>query len=309
MNTARSLLQYRLAESADTTLRDIVSGAAALRRISGPLLNLLSRHQTTIRAELSSTGARQAFATDMASGFLKFLLDRYQYIRPSAYDEQCVTDAYRAMTDAVSDDTDGLPASVAHLIAPHHDRLREITIAMLNSVGALDDVLNGSDPICRQYSPALQCRILGLTDDDLAGPLLDIGCGEAAELVGFLRARGYHAWGLDRLAPDDGPVMRGDWFRLPAGVGGWRTIVAHLSFSLHFLHAHLHSDSEARRYAVAYMAILKGLRPGGSFLYAPSLPFIEPLLDPQRFHVDVTPIQVASGQVGSSSRVTRLDVR
>jgi hypothetical protein len=242
----------------------------------------------------------------MASGFLKYLLSRYQYFQPSLYDKNRIFGSYRLMTEVISNNKNDITNVIVELICTHHDNLKEIAVDMLNSVGAMDDVLYGSDPICRQYSPALQCEILGLTDDDLAGPLLDIGCGEAAELVGFLRSRGCAAWGIDRLAPHRGYAMRGDWFDLPTVVGSWRTIIAHLAFSLHFVHAHLHSDSEARRYAAAYMAILTRLQPGGSFIYAPSLPFIESLLEPRRFHVEVQPIHISANQVVSSSRVTKL---
>lgn len=309
MDVALSLLRYRLDESARTTLRDIVSGVPSLRRISRPLSQLLSRHQQTLRRELSSAGARQTLASGMASGFLRYLVDRYQYVRPSADDEACILDAYRAMTDVVSDEAIDLASSIEEMIGPHHDRLQAITIRMLDKVGALADVLGGADPICRQYSPALQCRILGLTDDDLTGPLLDIGCGEAAELVAFLRARGCPAWGMDRLAPATDHVLRGDWFDLPIDAGRWRTIVAHLSFSLHFLHAHLHSEDEAKRYAVAYMTLLERLQPGGSFVYAPSLPFIEPLLDRRAFRIEASPVRLSPGEVWASSRVTRLGER
>lgn len=306
METVLSLLQHRLNESAHTTLRDIVTGVPALRQISKPLSRLLSRHQEIIRAELSSKTARQTLAVDMASGFLKYLFSRYQYIRPSAYDRKCIIDTYRNIARAASDNANDLSSSIENIIGAHHDRLQEITIGMLSSVGALEDVVHGSDPICRQYSPMLQYEILGLTDDDLTGPALDIGCGEAAELVDFLRARGCLAWGIDRLAPSRNYTMRGDWFDLPAIDGGWRTIVAHLAFSLHFVHAHLHSDSEAKRYAAAYMAILKRLQPGGSFIYAPGLPFIESLLEPRHFHVEVQSILMSASQVVSSSRVTKL---
>ncbi|MCM5554144.1 hypothetical protein [Pleomorphomonas sp. NRK KF1] len=306
METALSLLRHRLNENEHTTLRDIVSGLPKLRRISKPMSCFLSRHQETIRVELSSASARQSLAVGMANGFLAYLLDRYQYMRPSAQDRARVLDSYRAMTDVIADATDEPEGSAGTALGAHHDRLQDITLGMLRSVGALDDVLNGAAPICRQYSPSLQCEILGLTGDDLTGPLLDIGCGEAAELVGFLRSQGYPAWGIDRLASDHGQAMPGDWFSPPTAPGGWRTIVAHLSFSLHFVHAHLHSGSEAKRYAIAYMTILDRLQPGGSFLYAPSLPFVERLLDPRRFHVVASPLHLPSGGAVSSSRVTKL---
>lgn len=306
METTLVLLRTRLDESARTTLRDIVSGSLALRTISRPLSRLLCLHQAAIRTELSSAGARRTFAAAMARGFLAYLLDRYQYIRPSAQDEARIMDAYSVMVDVAARDGGDLSESIETVLPPHHDRLQAITVGMLSAIGALDDVLHGADPICRQYSPALQCEVLGLTGDDLAGPLLDIGCGEAAALVGFLRARDCPAWGIDRLAPGHGHALPGDWFQLPTVAGGWRTIVAHLSFSLHFVHAHLHAASEAKRYALAYKAILDRLQPGGSFIYTPSLPFIEPLLDPRQFQVTTRPVPMPSGQLAAASRVTRL---
>lgn len=99
----------------------------------------------------------------------------------------------------------------------------------------------------------------------------------------------------------------GDWFRLPEIPGGRKTIISHLAFSLHFMHAHVHSAAQARRHAVAYTDILVRLRPGGSFVYAPGLPFIESWLDSQCFDVRTRPILLPGDAAGmsSSSRVTR----
>lgn len=120
--------------------------------------------------------------------------------------------------------------------------------------------------------------------------MLDIGCGEAASLVHHLRSIGCAAWGIDRHVATSDCTIQADWFAIPRVEGGWGTIVAHQSFSLHFLHAHLRIRGDAERYARAYMAVLHALRPGGSFLYAPGLPFIERLLDADRYRVITRPI-------------------
>ncbi len=57
---------------------------------------------------------------------------------------------------------------------------------------------------------------------------------------------------------------------------------SHLGLSLHFLRHHLvdgpAAETLALAHARAFMRILTSLRPGGSFAYAPALPFVEELL-------------------------------
>jgi len=306
MMTAFLLLRQRLNDSAQTTLKDIICGAPALRRFSEPMLCGLSRHAAEIKGELASKNARQTFADMMTAGFFKFLFAEYQYVRPSSSDRKEIAHSYRELTDAAATGAENIAALLHDRLRTHHDCLQAITVRLLRAVGALDDVLRGASPICEQYSPELQCGVLGLTDEDCSGPVLDLGCGEAASLVAFLRSRGVAAWGLDRLAQDAAFTIKHDWFDIPAPFGPWKTIVAHLAFSLHFIHAHFHSEPEARRYALAYMNILHSLRPGGCFIYAPGLPFIEPLLEPCKFHVVQRTIAVPHAGEVSISRVTKL---
>ena len=303
--TASLLLRQRLNDSAHTTLRDIVTGAPALRNFSEPMAYGITRHSEEIRRELSSKDVRQTFANMMAAGFFRFLFDKYQYVHPTSLDQAEITDCYHTLTDTVATGAKNMELLHGGLRV-HHDRLQKVTVRLLAAAGALDDVLCGANPPCRQYSPELQCQLLGLTDEDTRGPVLDLGCGEAAGLVVFLRLHGAFAWGLDRLAPDTEYTIRKDWFEIPVPSGSWRTIVAHMSFSLHFVHAHFHSEMEAQRYALAYMNILHGLQSGGSFIYAPGLPFIEPLLEPGKFHVEQRSIPVSNIGTVSVSRITKL---
>jgi hypothetical protein len=130
---------------------------------------------------------------------------------------------------------------------------------------------------CAEYSAELQLEVLGLSLSELTEPVLDVGCGEQALLVRWLAERGIEAFGLDRHARG-ARVIRGDWLEFEFGVNRFGTIVSHQAFSLHFLRHHLAPGEVARRYALAYRAILGSLRKTGSFVYAPGLPFLERLL-------------------------------
>jgi hypothetical protein len=150
-------------------------------------------------------------------------------------------------------------------------------------------------PIRLEYSPELQLRVLHAEVDELLEPILDLGCGEHAALVRFLREHGKEAFGVDRAAPRRRFVFRADWLDWPLEPGRWGTVLSHQGLSTHFLHHHLRPDGEAERYARRYMDVLRSLRPGGSFRYAPGLPFIEALLPAAEFHVETFPVEELSG--------------
>lgn len=140
---------------------------------------------------------------------------------------------------------------------------------------------------CAQYSPDLQLRLLGLRASDLRAPILDLGCGHGAALVLALREQGWESYGLDTAAPDDPArgLWRASWFDLSLRPGAWGTLLAHQSFSLHLLYAHLHQREDLHRSTDKYLELLNSLQPGGRLVYAPGLPFLEAHLDPRRFRV------------------------
>jgi hypothetical protein len=149
--------------------------------------------------------------------------------------------------------------------------------------------------VSAEYAPDLQLEILGLDPDLLPEPVLDLGCGKEGRLVAALRARGKDARGVDRLAEPGPALSRGDWLDVPLAPGGFGAVLSHLGFSLHFLHHHLRQGGDAARYALRYMAVLRALRLGGVFAYAPGLPFVEEHLPPGVWRVERSPVPLPAG--------------
>jgi len=154
-----------------------------------------------------------------------------------------------------------------------------------------------------EYSADFQLMILGMDADSLLEPVLDIGCGQSANLVNFLRNEGVEAYGIDRFVYDDQYLIQGDWLDYHFRAASWGTLISNLGFSVHFIHHHLREDGEYKLYADKYMQILNSLVPGGSLYYAPGLPFIECFLDSDRFNLQVNQI---SGFNLTRVKITRI---
>jgi hypothetical protein len=162
-----------------------------------------------------------------------------------------------------------------------------------------DDIL-GAEPTSDEYSAELQIAVLRLEPQDLLEPLIDVGCGAQANLVSYLRARGLDAHGIDLGVANVPALVQADWMTYPFGVARWGTVVAHMSFTNHFVFQDRCSDEQAEKYAVAYLRILRSLKPGGAFYYAPAVPFMEQHL-PVDFLVTRRPVE--SRSVAEFSRV------
>ncbi len=138
---------------------------------------------------------------------------------------------------------------------------------------------------CFEYTPDLQLRILHVDLDKLQEPILDIGCGQHANLVKYLRQKGKIAFGIDRYNSSYNYFQNYDWLNYDFETEKWGTIISNLGFSNHFLHHHLRIDGNYICYAKKYKEILDSLKVGGKFHYAPSLPFIEEYLDIIKYRV------------------------
>ncbi len=164
---------------------------------------------------------------------------------------------------------------------------------------------NDIKPIaCSEYGEKLQILILKIDEPKLMGPILDIGCGKEANLVKYLLRQGFDAYGIDRFSFTDRNLEQSDWLEYDYGIEKWGTIVSNLGFSNHFWHHHLREDGNYLEYGKKYMGILKSLKTGGSFHYAPELPFIEQYLDTNQFKVDRFQIEGVDYKTSIVSRLT-----
>ena len=145
-----------------------------------------------------------------------------------------------------------------------------------------------------EYSSAFQMELLGIDRQHLKEPILDIGCGEHGYLVNYLREQGLEAFGIDRLQIDKGYFFNGNWLEFEYGNHRWGTIISNLSFSSHFLHHFSQKDGLDISYAKVYMEILKSLVTGGTWIYAPSITYIENLLPDNKYLVSQSPIDTGS---------------
>jgi hypothetical protein len=162
----------------------------------------------------------------------------------------------------------------------HLAALHAFTLRLEREHGAGGSSLIHSQVACKEYSPDLQLEVLGINVNQLAEPILDVGCGKRGELVHHLRRAGIKVVGMDRLVQDSPYLVEADWLQARFEPCSWGTIVSHMAFSNHFRFHHLYRHGVPGAYAAKFVEMLSWLKPGGAFYYAPGLPFIEALLPP-----------------------------
>ncbi len=286
---SRDILAQRLADVADVHIGDVVAGAAVLRRASPDLLQKLRQHRRAFLKETEAPAVVERLTSTLAEGLGRFLTRDYQFLLLGRHRQQRVEASYSALVEDLRQAVAPQPIctrAVAAALSRHHEQLKSVIIDALEECGGVARVAAGELPICAEYPPDLQLRILGIDVPELKGPILVLGCGSEARLLRHLRQAGRSdVFGIDLHAPSVPGAISGSWFDAPLDPGRWGTIIAHQSFSLHFWHAHLRSPVQAELYASTCMRILRALSPGGSFIYAPNLPFIESLLPADHWRV------------------------
>ena len=216
-----------------------------------------------------------------------YTYQRNQFINfPESYDKLLYAEYRDFLLDIKTllqevDSSEAITETFSTVLRRHHERLRLILSSYCvsyNNHDLKENPLLATVP-CEEYSARFQLQILNIDLSRLLEPVLDIGCGESGTLVNFLRNKGYVAFGLDRLAPSKPHFFQQNWFDFDFAGGFWGTIIAHHSWSTHFIHSHLHNPTRAGQYAGVCRKIISGLKPGGEFYYAPGLPFFEPQLE------------------------------
>lgn len=186
-----------------------------------------------------------------------------------------------------------LPNLLFDVLAVHQTQLEQFVLDLASSNESRDFVF--STPVCDYYSPELQLSILYTRTEHLLEPILDLGCGQTGDLVHFLRTQGKQAFGVERSGSTSQFIINADWLDFPLIPSFWGTIISHMAFSNHFLHHYLRPRGHLEQYAQRYMDVLSALKPQGSFLYTPGLPFIEELLPRDIYQVERFPISQLAG--------------
>ncbi|MBK9757710.1 MAG: class I SAM-dependent methyltransferase [Nannocystis sp.] len=268
-----------------------LAGRKGLRDDPGEALTgHLERHREVISAWLKDSGEPH---------LLRWLRRRNQFVQLDAaaiaeldaLARQAREGALAALGEGV-----GLRAAIA-----------EVAATLRAGLAAFVRTQLGPEPRevrCSEYTPGLQLEVLGLGVAELTAPVLDVGCGPAAALVQWLRSAGLTAEGIDREAPASATLA--DWLQFDYGVDRWGAVLSHLGFSLHLLHHHLAGRAAAFVHAEVYMQILRSLRVGGVFAYAPGLPFLERMLP--RSHYACTRVELAHPALRAAQSDTGLSL-
>ena len=144
---------------------------------------------------------------------------------------------------------------------------------------------------CQNYSAELQLGLLKLDPDKLEQPVLDVGCGRSAYLVEHLREKHISAYGLDRSVEAGKEYLKeGNWLETAFEDCKWGTVLSHLAFSNHFAFVEKFHVDQTPIYVAKYQEILRSLKPGGSFIYAPSSLTLEQTVDRSQYSIERFPI-------------------
>lgn len=285
MRATTHVLSQRLADVADVHLRDMLAGDPHLRQLSVGFAQALLANREEMLVELAMAGAHERLARALAAGMAAYMTREHQFVELAGADRLALEDRYAVLVGAaICALASGDPELALGLeLERHHDWLQAWVAGLLEDADALDAARAGLNVVCAEYSPLTQLRILGLAGVELMDPILDVGCGRTGALVHHLRRAGHTAVGVDQDTEEAPGLQRGNWFDLPLEPATWGAIIAHQSFTLHFLHAHMASGERATAFARSFMSILAALKPGGCFAYAPGVPFFERHLDRARF--------------------------
>ncbi len=213
-----------------------------------------------------------------------------QYYSFSDDDKLELKNIYSALFLALKQYAENKGNQIEPIAKKHYKRLKE-WLEKTNSFSS--KIYDGGEEfvsavVCSEYPAELQLKILNVELSECGSPVLDIGCGKQANLVNFFRQHGIEAFGIERFDTGNRFCEKAGWLEFDYGINKWGTIISHLGFSNHFNHHHLRIDGNFREYATVYMAILKSLKPGGSFIYTPDLPFIEQYLDKTNYKIEKT---------------------
>ncbi len=232
-------------------------------------------------AELDGTFMQ--IVKDVSNETMRLFMEVNQYLDFSREDYRQLQNTYSHFFDQVKvmgEQEDISDKEIGDLFRSHYKRLQAFLLDS-NGKEIFRKYRDNPDLLaikCAEYTPRFQIGLLGIDLSAIKQPLLDIGCGHQASLVNFLRESGIESYGVDRDVDTTDYLHEANWLEYTFTPDTWGTVISHMAFSNHFIHHNLRADGDFEIYAKKYMEILKSLKLGGRFIYAPSLSFMEEIL-------------------------------
>ncbi len=253
------------------------------------VVNAFLAEQASIQAELNARRIQKAkwreFAEELAQALIQTLMTANQYMNFLQQDICRLERLFLSLLEQLAafyEQRERTREMLVHILKQHGFKVNRFLLETNGSHFQLvekDQLMVRRVP-CSEYEAPFQFELLGIERDRLQEPVLDLGCGSQARLVQALREQGVEAYGLERMASGETPFIYAvNWLDFSFVPDKWGTVISNMAFSNHFWHHHIHKAGYYTTYAKKYMEILRSLQVGGSFIYAPGLPFIEPLLE------------------------------
>lgn len=310
------MVTRRYGSTANKTLREVYHLDTSFFKLDPDDLAFLASNQAAVAALLANP-QRLAELVDLFVNFtIEFTYASNQFIHLDSAEEARLRKIYTAYLHdmqaviAQSSSAEALSNDLSGLLARHFGDLRN-NISRFFDPSAGDRVEDNvilNQVACFEYSPAFQLNLLGIRLETLQEPVLDLGCGKSGLLVRYLRAQDVQAVGVDRLAGDEDFMIRSDWLSVKLNPNTWGTVISHMGFTNHFIFHHLYRFGSPEKYARQYKHILDSLQCGGSFYYAPGLPFIEQYLPVASYTVHRRQNRQVEGTSLAENRLVDADV-
>lgn len=236
---------------------------------------------------LNQAGLTNSFAEHMSELITKTLQDINQFLIFNSAGKNAVKKVYKQFLGSVKNlclKSDLKAEDITAVFLQHYINLRDALITT-NGTKVFEQYKLSpivSKKVCSEYSPQFQIEVLGINLKELKEPVLDLGCGQSAGLVKYLARLGIDAYGADRNAEAHPRLFSKDWFDFELVPAHWGTIISHMALSNHIRHAKQHG--KVKEYTAKYHEILRSLKRGGAFIYAPGLKELENSL-PKTYHV------------------------
>lgn len=180
---------------------------------------------------------------------------------------------------------------------------RKNLISILENVSDIDYDSSHIIP-CSEYSIDLQLKVLRLNISEIKEPVLDIGCGKKHSLVTKLVLLGIDAYGIDQYLSSDKSIICKNWLQYDFSSKKWGTIISHMAFTNHYRRNLNRKNDLSDNYKTKFEQIINSLKAGGIFVYTPSLPEIESILNTDYFDITHS-VNVPGDKVLNTTQIKR----